>query len=47
MDAFAWYTPAQAKEKAVPRLWAILDRLSGPSLLPCPSSVPSSIPEPD
>lgn len=44
MDAFAWYTPAQAKGKAVPRLWAILDRLSEPALVPCTSSVSSSNP---
>ncbi len=28
MDAFAWYTPEQAQDKAVPRLWAILSSLS-------------------
>ena len=44
MDGFFWYTPIQAREKAVPRLWAILDKLSGPSLMPCTSSAsPSSL----
>lgn len=28
MDAFAWYTPEQAQDKAVPRLWSILSSLS-------------------
>ena len=39
MDAFSWYTPEEAKDKAVPRLWSILAALSsndyhasGPSL---------------
>lgn len=31
MDAFAWYTPQEAKDKAVPRLWAILDALTVPT----------------
>lgn len=31
MDAFAWYSPQEAKDKAVPRLWAILDAISGPN----------------
>lgn len=39
MDAFSWYSPEEAKSKAVPRLWAILDtlatrppQLDGPSI---------------
>ena len=28
MDAFAWYSPEQAKDKAVPRLWSILSMLA-------------------
>lgn len=31
MDAFSWYEPQEAKNKAVPRLWAILDALSHPT----------------
>lgn len=34
MDAFAWYTPEEAKTKAVPRLWAILDSLANRGYAP-------------
>lgn len=37
MDAFAWFTPEEAKEKAVPRLWAILDSLVAPLPMVMPS----------
>lgn len=34
MDAFAWYTPEEAKTRAVPRLWAILDSISNQRYAP-------------
>lgn len=34
MDAFQWFTPEDAKTKAVPRLWSVLASLSSPQNSP-------------